>query len=102
MNTSAWVQNVSHGHNGYLQLLVTIGGIGFVLAMIALIVQPALAFWPADPENLKTKSLLFAIFGFDIFHNLLESDFLEGDGVQWVTFLIVIAMLLNLNARKPA
>jgi exopolysaccharide production protein ExoQ len=101
-NTSAWVQNVAHGHNGYLQLLVTIGGIGFALAMIALIVQPALAFWPADPANLKLKSLLFAIFGFDIFHNLLESDFLEGDGVQWVTFLIVIAMLLNLNTRKPA
>lgn len=100
-NTSAWVQNVAHGHNGYLQLLVTIGGIGFVLAMVALLIRPALMFWPRDDENLKFKSLLFAIFTFDVFHNLLESDFLESDGVQWVTFLIMLAMLQSLR-RKPS
>jgi len=99
-NTSAWVQNVAHGHNGYLQLLVTIGGIGFALAMIALVLRPALLFWPRDDDNLKFKSLLFAIFAFSLLHNLLESDFLEGDGVQWVTMLLTIAMLQNLNARQ--
>jgi len=92
-NTSAWVQNVAHGHNGYLQILVTIGGIGFVLAMFALVITPALAFWPRDPEQLPLKSLLFAVFAFVLFHNLLESDFLESDGVQWVAFLLMLAML---------
>ncbi len=33
---ASWVEAVSHGHNGYLQVLVTIGGVGFVLAMLAL------------------------------------------------------------------
>lgn len=92
-NTSAWVQNVAHGHNGYLQILVTIGGIGFVLAMVAFVLKPAIAFWPRDDVNLNFKSLLFAIFIFILFHNLLESDFLEGDGVQWVAFLLMFAML---------
>ena len=92
-NTSAWVQNVAHGHNGYLQILVTIGGVGFALAMFALVLKPALAFWPRDEARLAFKSLLFAIFVFILFHNLLESDFLEGDGVQWVAFLLMFAML---------
>lgn len=92
-NTSAWVQNVAHGHNGYLQILVTIGGIGFALAMFAFVLKPALAFWPRDEAHLAFKSLLFAIFVFILFHNLLESDFLEGDGVQWVAFLLMFAML---------
>jgi exopolysaccharide production protein ExoQ len=98
-NTSAWVQNVAHGHNGYLQILVTIGGIGFVLAIAALIVKPALAFWPRDEAHLPLKSLLLAMFVFILFHNLLESDFLEGDGVQWVAFLLMFAMLQNLRPK---
>lgn len=92
-NTRAWVQNVAHGHNGYLQILVTIGGIGFALAMYAFVWKPALAFWPRDDAHLPLKSMLFAIFVFILFHNLLESDFLEGDGVQWVAFLLMFAML---------
>jgi exopolysaccharide production protein ExoQ len=92
-NTSAWVQNVAHGHNGYLQILVTIGGIGFALAMYAFVLKPALAFWRRDDAHLAFKSLLFSIFVFVLFHNLLESDFLEGDGVQWVAFLLMFAML---------
>ena len=98
-NTSAWVQNVAHGHNGYLQILVTIGGVGFVLAMFAFVVKPALAFWPRDDAHLPLKSLLFSIFVFDLLHNLLESDFLESDGAQWVTFLLMLAMLQSSRPR---
>lgn len=92
---SAWIANISHGHSGYLQLLVTIGGVGFVLAMAALIVWPALRFLKADDDRLALKSLLFAIFVFVVFHNLLESDWLEGDGAAWVSVLLAMAMLKN-------
>ena len=46
--SGSWVDAVSHGHNGYLQVLVTIGGIGFVLAMLALVVAPMRRFWTLD------------------------------------------------------
>ena len=46
--SGSWVDAVSHGHNGYLQVLVTIGGIGFVLAMLALLAAPARRFWALD------------------------------------------------------
>jgi exopolysaccharide production protein ExoQ len=89
----SWVQNEAHGHNAYLQLLVTIGGVGFALAMIAFLVQPLATFLRARREDLPLLSLLFAIFVFMLLHNFLESDFLEGDGPDWVAFLLMLAML---------
>ena len=94
-----WVTAASHGHNGYLQLLVTIGGIGFVLAFVALIVEPLIDFWRRG--DLAAKALLFSLFVFLALHNLMETDFLQGDGVTWVAFLLILAMLGNLR-RAPA
>jgi exopolysaccharide production protein ExoQ len=89
----AWVRNTSHGHNAYLQLLVTIGGIGFALACYALIVVPLRGFIRLGASHIEIGSLLFAIFVFMVLHNLLESDFLEGDDGPWVAFLMMLVML---------
>jgi O-antigen ligase len=89
----AWVRNISHGHNAYLQLLMTIGGIGFALACFALIVVPLHAFMRLGASHIELCSLLFAIFIFVVLHNFLESDFLEGDDGLWVVFLMMLAML---------
>jgi len=97
---NSWVGAVSHGHNGYLQLLVTIGGVGFLLAVVSLIATPLLAFW--QRRDLEMKSPLFALFVFLVLHNLMETDFLEGDGVTWVAFLLMVAMLGNLGRRGTA
>jgi O-antigen ligase len=95
-----WVETVSHGHNGYLQLLVTIGGVGFALAMLALVVSPLRRFWRLSEGDFKP--LLFALFIFVLLHNVMESDFLEGDGVAWTTMLMVIAMLRNVDRAEKA
>ena len=94
-----WVAEASHGHNGYLQLLVTIGGIGFVLAVAALIVSPAIAF--GRRGDTAMKALLFSLFVFLVLHNLMETDFLEGDGVTWVAFLLMLAMLYRVERVRP-
>jgi O-antigen ligase len=98
-----WVQNISHGHNAYLQLLVTIGAIGFALAMMAFVVAPAREFWRFDPADLENKSVFFGIFAFEILHNFLESDFLAGDDPPWPAFLLMLAMLRwRMHARNRA
>jgi O-antigen ligase len=98
--TDKWVQGEAHGHNAYLQLLVTIGGIGFVLAMLALVVQPALAFRRIeDRQEVVLFTPLFALFVFVVLHNFVESDFLEGDGPVWVGFLLMLGCL---HARQAA
>ncbi len=96
----AWVRNISHGHNAYLQLLVTIGGIGFVLACFALILVPLRGFIRLGASHIELCSPLFAIFIFMVLHNFLESDFLEGDDGAWVAFLMMSAMLSPAAMRR--
>jgi O-antigen ligase len=98
---NSWVGEASHGHNGYLQLLMTVGVIGFLLAFAGLVVAPALAFWKRGGD-IEMKALLFALFAFLLLHNVMETDFLEGDGVTWVGYLLMLAMLGNLSRREPA
>jgi exopolysaccharide production protein ExoQ len=100
--SGSWVEAVSHGHNGYLQLLVTIGGVGFALALLALIVQPLRYLWGLDWGGDSFKPLLAALFVFLILHNVMESDFLEGDGVNWVAFLLMLSALRQIDARPGA
>jgi exopolysaccharide production protein ExoQ len=97
-----WVQNISHGHNAYLQLLVTIGIPGFALAMLVFVLAPAHALWRYDPAQAGTKAVLAAIFVFMVLHNFLESDFLEGDDPAWVAFLLTLAMLRGLDRPNPS
>jgi O-antigen ligase len=98
---NSWVGEASHGHNGYLQLLVTVGAVGFLLAFAGLIVAPALAFGKRGGA-IEMKALLFALFAFLLLHNLMETDFFEGDGVTWVGYLLMLGMLANLGRRGLA
>jgi exopolysaccharide production protein ExoQ len=96
--TGSWVAGVSHGHNGYLQVLVTIGGVGFALILLAVVIGPLRRFWALDWDESAFKPMLFALFVFLLLHNFMESDFLEGDGVAWAAMLLVIAAL---NSPEP-
>ncbi len=97
--SGSWVDAVSHGHNGYLQVFVTIGGIGFFLAMLAVVAAPIRRFWALDWEETAFKPLLFALFVFAVLHNFMESDFLEGDGVTWSSLLLTIAALNSTTGK---
>jgi len=98
--SGSWVAAVSHGHNGYLQLLVTIGGIGFVLTMVAVVLRPFQRFWALDDDSSAFKPMLFALFVFMVLHNIMESDFLEG-GSAWVVLLLVMAALDSMARQAP-
>jgi hypothetical protein len=45
---------------------------------------------------------MFALFVFVVLHNMMESDFLEGDGVSWTTMLLVIAWLKNADETETS
>jgi len=92
---SSWVEAIGNSHDGYLQVLVTLGGVGLLLAIIAVVIMPFADFWPLDYSGSMFKGLLFAIFVFFIFHNFLESDLLERESPVWFATLLVIAALRN-------
>ncbi|MBV9993110.1 MAG: O-antigen ligase family protein [Alphaproteobacteria bacterium] len=95
----SWVEAVAHGHSGYLQILVTIGGVGLLLTVLATVAAPARRFWKMDGADLDLKGMLLALFVFFVLHNFMESDFLEGDAPAWVSFLIMLALLYRLPRR---
>jgi O-antigen ligase len=88
-----WVSQIGEGHSGYLEMMVTVGGIGFAIGMLALVVLPFLQFWQPERRDANFNALLFTLFCFDILHNFMESDFITVTSVQWGQLLMVIAML---------
>ncbi len=93
-----WIETIAHGHNGYLQLGLEIGAVGFLLTFFAAVVQPAVAFWKRDAIPIGFKAFLFSLFVFLVFHNVMESDFLQGDSQGWVTLLMLVAMMRQAKA----
>jgi O-antigen ligase len=90
---SGWVSQIGEGHSGYLEMIVTIGGIGFIIGMTALVIQPFLQFWQSERRDANFNAMLFTLFTFDVLHNFMESDFIQVTAVQWGQILLIIALL---------
>ena len=93
-----WVNQAAQGHNGYLELAVTTGLIGFTLGMIALVLAPMRIFWSRGDMEPWLKAMLFGFFVFFVAHNFMESDFLASDGVVWTTYLVMFGVLRSVRA----
>lgn len=93
---AAWAGAVASGHQGYLELLVTIGVPGFCLAIACFVAEPIAWLVAADRLGIHLRALLVSLFAFFFMHNLMESNFLKTDGTEWVIFLLAFAIL-----RRP-
>lgn len=96
---AGWVSQIGEGHSGYLEMLVTLGGIGFAIGMAGLLVQPFVQFWRGDRVHTNLDALLFTLFVFDVLHNFMESDFVQVTSAQWGQMLMAIA-LLRVTSRE--
>lgn len=88
-----WVNNVAEGHDAYLEIAVTMGLVGALAALAALIAAPFVSFWKMPDAAVAPSALLFAVFVFMAFHNFVESDFLDGNGPAWTSYLVVLGVL---------
>lgn len=94
-----WVAQIGEGHSGYLEMLVTLGWTGFVIGMIGLLILPFLEFWKANRTDANFSAMLFTLFIFNVFHNFMESDFIQVTSAQWGQILLIIG-LLHVSARE--
>ena len=91
--TTGWVAIYApHGHNGFLDLLVTIGIPGLVLAVIALVVWPLLRLLLSVSIGKARRSLLLTLIAFCLGHNLTESSLLSGAAIVEVFLILAIAI----------
>lgn len=95
-----WVADVSNSHNGYLEIFLGLGAMGFGLALLVLLAIPFAKFWPLNRD--PARDGYFAIFIFIVFHNFTEADFLAPDGVLWMAFLMVLSALEQPATRPVA
>jgi exopolysaccharide production protein ExoQ len=94
-----WVAQIGEGHSGYLEMIVTIGWVGFAIGMIGLLIKPFLEFWRSERTDANFNAMLFTLFVFDVLHNFMESDFIQVTSAQWGQILLIIG-LLHASARE--
>jgi len=100
--TTGWVAEYApHGHNGYLDLLVTIGLPGLVLAMIVLVVWPLLRLMLSQSIAAPRRALLFGLMVFCIGNNLTESTLMVGAMVVQVFLILAIAIIHHDSSLSP-
>jgi len=101
-----WVaESAPAGHNSYLDLLVTIGFPGMILAVGVLLLYPVWRLLNASSLPVPCRSLLFAIIFFCAFNSLAETQLLDGKGVDQVFLTMagaLIALIPGVKSSPPA
>ncbi|SFG20252.1 O-antigen ligase [Novosphingobium sp. CF614] len=93
---TGWVTNMSEGHDGYLDLLVQIGGIGTLLALYATLVWPARRLLYGGDHPARTLAAALVVFSFG--HNFTESTLFDRDALVQVFLMVAIALLWAVTA----
>jgi len=88
-----WLLEIAQGHNGYLDLLVTVGPIGLGLCVYAAFVWPILRLLSWKRGDGKIGALLLSMLVFLIGHNATESTLFDRDSIGQVFVVVTIAMV---------
>lgn len=100
---SAWdIRTIVHGHDGYLDIALTLGLPAVVVAVFALLIAPARDFLrvPLLKENIYLADLFMMIVMFTALNAFLESFFFRRADPVWL-FMVLGAFGLRLVARMP-
>lgn len=86
-----WVTAISQGHNGYLELLVTIGLPGTLVVLFATMVWPVQRLLRGGDH--PVRPLAAAMLLFCLGHNLTEAMLFDRDSLSQVFLMIALALL---------
>jgi exopolysaccharide production protein ExoQ len=102
---TGWVTEVAEGHNGFLDLMATIGVPGLLIVIVTLIIWPLTRLFASSAAIGGRGALILATVVFCIAHNGTESSLLDRDQVVNVLLMIALALLWTVtarDARRPA
>ena len=97
---SGWVTELGNGHNGYLDLLATIGVPGLVLTLVALIVVPLVRLLASRRVSRGDGALLVSLLVFCAAHNLTESSIMDRDMIMQMVLVLTVAMIAKATFRR--
>lgn len=100
--TSGWIaRSAGHGHNGYLDLLVTIGVPGLLLAVLALLIWPTIRLLLSHAIRKPRRALLLSLLVFCAGHNITETSLMDRVSVVQVFLILTIALIYQQSQRSP-
>ncbi len=104
LHASEFVAQYTEAHNGYLDILVSLGAIGLILTVSAL-VQPyhALFTYRISQTDTATREVMLCallLLTFGIFHNMFESTLLQGLSIPWSLMLLSIWEISRIISNK--
>jgi len=85
---------VSVGHNGYLDLLVTVGFPGLLLAIVAAFIWPLIRMLTSHNIRPAKGGLICALLVFCIGHNFTESSLLDRDALTGMVAILTLSFIL--------
>lgn len=86
-----YVTTITVGHNGYLDLLVTVGIPGMIMIVWAVMLWPLIQIVSSERISVEKGSLLCAMVLFCMGHNVTESSLFERDALTGVFAIFVAA-----------
>jgi exopolysaccharide production protein ExoQ len=81
-----------HGHNGYLEILVTTGYVGGIICLFALIFRPLLDIFSLYKNTSSMFYITFGIYIYVLISNVTETSFFSGSRPSWLIFVIALAI----------
>ena len=89
-----FITTIGHSHNGYMEILLSTGLIGLILALIALLVVPYYWFSRAILDRgAPYNAAFFGMWLFGMLQNLTEAQFFSPDKQSWIFVVIAITTL---------
>jgi O-antigen ligase len=91
----AFLATVSHAHNSYLEVFISIGLIGCVFAFFAIMLAPIRRLLRLSREHDSLRPVCFSIILFCYLQSLLESELLNRDSIVWISLLLAYAIICS-------
>lgn len=95
---TGWVLEVKQGHNGFIDLIATIGWPGLAIVVFAVIVMPLVRLLAAPMPLGQRGALVLAMIAFAVGHNATESSLFERDVIVEVFLMLALALLWTITA----
>jgi exopolysaccharide production protein ExoQ len=85
-----WVRNMPHSHNGYVDIVLQLGYVGFA-CFIMLLATTILAVERLAKQDPTRAWLLLSLIIYVMFNNHFESSWMHAADFLWVAFIIICA-----------
>lgn len=92
-----WVVKLAQGHDGFLDLLATIGLPGLVIVIAATIVLPLVRLFASRAAAGPRGALVISVIMFCVGQNATESTLFDRDAITQVVLMTMLALLVAIS-----